>query len=222
MLYAAYEAQRVALDGARAASRAALETLDLLPPPLGRPRPRPPRCARRIRSSSTAPITHERLPFGIDKVTVVENRCGGACTRRSSRARRSARCCGSPRTCPTAAPPQPARAARRARCPGTSRPCSPTPCARMLPDHDVHITDWHNARDVGARARPVRARRARRPRRRVPAGPRPALARPGRLPAVRAGAGRGRGAGRRRNIAQPASMTLVAGPGRRRRQPDAR
>ena len=33
MLYAAYEAQRVALDGARAVSRATLDTLDRLPLP---------------------------------------------------------------------------------------------------------------------------------------------------------------------------------------------
>ena len=32
----------------------------------------------------------------------------------------------------------------------------------MLPEHDVCITDWHNARDVGIDARPFRLRRLRR------------------------------------------------------------
>ena len=29
----------------------------------------------------------------------------------------------------------------------------------MLPEHDVYITDWHNARDVPLAARPLRLRR---------------------------------------------------------------
>ena len=29
----------------------------------------------------------------------------------------------------------------------------------MLPEHDVYITDWHNARNVSAAARPLRLRR---------------------------------------------------------------
>ncbi len=69
MLYAAYEAQRVTLDGARAASRAALESLDLLPPPIADLDP-----VRRLRAAHQvfidSAITHERLPFGIDKVGV--------------------------------------------------------------------------------------------------------------------------------------------------------
>ena len=32
----------------------------------------------------------------------------------------------------------------------------------MLPEHDVYITDWHNARDVPLSARPLRLRRIRR------------------------------------------------------------
>ena len=53
MLYAAYEAQRATLDGVRAASRAALGTLDLLPRRSARSNPSA-GCARPIRSSSTA------------------------------------------------------------------------------------------------------------------------------------------------------------------------
>ncbi len=69
MLYAAYEAQRVTLDGARAASRAALGSLDLLPPPIADLDP-----VRRLRAAHQvfvdSVITHERLPFGIDRVGV--------------------------------------------------------------------------------------------------------------------------------------------------------
>ena len=39
----------------------------------------------------------------------------------------------------------------------------------MLADHDVFITDWHNARDVARRPRAVRPRRVHRPPRRLPA-----------------------------------------------------
>ena len=72
MLYAAYETQRVALDGARAVSRAALETLDRLPPSMADLD-----AVRRLRAAHQvfvdSVITHARLPFGIGK-TVVENR----------------------------------------------------------------------------------------------------------------------------------------------------
>ena len=33
----------------------------------------------------------------------------------------------------------------------------------MLPEHDVYITDWHNARDVPTHRRPLRLRRLYRP-----------------------------------------------------------
>ena len=32
--------------------------------------------------------------------------------------------------------------------PDTSPRCCAAPCARLLADHDVYVTDWHNARDV--------------------------------------------------------------------------
>ena len=82
----------------------------------------------------------------------------------------------------------------------------------LLPDHDVYITDWHNARDVSLDARPLRLRRLRRllirfleelgPGAHLVAVCQPcvqALA----AAAVMAADG---------NPAQPRSMTLMAGP----------
>ena len=83
----------------------------------------------------------------------------------------------------------------------------------MLPEHDVYITDWHNARDVSRRRRKVRDRRLRRSpdpllsRRSAPARHVVAVCQPC-VPvleavAIMAEAG---------NPAQPRSMTLMAGP----------
>ena len=83
----------------------------------------------------------------------------------------------------------------------------------MLADHDVYITDWHNARDVPLSARALRLRRLCRPRRPVPRDDGAGQPRPRRLPAVRAGAGGGGGVmAADGNPAQPRSMTLMAGP----------
>ena len=69
MLYAAYEAQRAVLDGARAVSRATIDGLDMLPAVLAGLEP-----VRRVRAAHQlfidSAITHERLPFGIDKIAV--------------------------------------------------------------------------------------------------------------------------------------------------------
>ena len=46
----------------------------------------------------------------------------------------------------------------------------------MLPEHDVYITDWHNARDVPPAGRPLRLRRLRRPPDPLPRGDRPGRA----------------------------------------------
>ena len=82
----------------------------------------------------------------------------------------------------------------------------------LLPEHDVYITDWHNARDVAVSARPVRLRRLHRSSDPVPGeiGPgahvvavcQPCVAV---LAAVAVMAENG-------NPAQPRSMTLMAGP----------
>jgi hypothetical protein len=82
----------------------------------------------------------------------------------------------------------------------------------LLQDHDVYITDWHNARDVAAATagrfglddyieHMMRSWRHR-----------PGRARGGGLPALRGGAGRHRGDGRGRRPGQPRSLTLMAGP----------
>ena len=82
----------------------------------------------------------------------------------------------------------------------------------LLPEHDVYLTDWHNARDVALQHgafgfddyidHVIRFLEA--------IGP--GLARRRGVPAVRAGAGRGRRDGRGRTPALPRSMTLMAGP----------
>ena len=43
---------------------------------------------------------------------------------------------------------QPPRPARARRCRAISRRSCAARCARCCADHDVFITDWHNARDV--------------------------------------------------------------------------
>jgi poly(3-hydroxybutyrate) depolymerase len=82
----------------------------------------------------------------------------------------------------------------------------------MLPDHDVHITDWHNARDVGLEHGPfgldelvdhvVDFLQVLGPRSHVLAVCQPCV------PVLAAVAALAED----RNVAQPASMTLVAGP----------
>ena len=87
-------------------------------------------------------LTHTRPPFGIDRVMVgnreVEVREEAAAATPfgtllhfSKDMRRHSRGCCSSRRCRAISP----------RC------CAPR-CSTMLPDHDVYITDWHNARDV--------------------------------------------------------------------------
>ena len=82
----------------------------------------------------------------------------------------------------------------------------------LLPDHDVHVTDWHNARDVGLEHGPfgldevvdhvVEFLQVLGPRSHVMAVCQPCV------PVLAAVAVLAED----RNVAQPASMTLVAGP----------
>ena len=58
---------------------------------------------------------------------------------------RSARWCTSPRRAPATSP----GCWWWRRWPATSPPSSAATVEALLPDHDVYITDWHNARDVG-------------------------------------------------------------------------
>ena len=66
----------------------------------------------------------------------------------------------------------------------------------LLPEHDVHITDWADAREVPLGAGQLRPRRLHRLHHRVLPLSRPRPARHRRLPAVGAGAGRRRADGR--------------------------
>ena len=82
----------------------------------------------------------------------------------------------------------------------------------MLPDHEVFITDWQDARMVPLVGGPLRPRRLHRLRHRDAPPSRAGHARDGGLPALRAGARRGRAdvGGPRPDL--PATMTLMGGP----------
>ncbi|MBW8723441.1 MAG: polyhydroxyalkanoate depolymerase, partial [Polaromonas sp.] len=149
MLYAAYETQRVTLDGARAASRVALQSLDLLPPPLGDLDP-----VRRLRAAHQvfvdSAITHERLPFAIDKISVETPAGAQVVAVHEEVVARTPFCTllRFAKDLPEGAPPQP-RVLLVAPLSGHFATLLTDTVRTMLPDHDVHITDWHNARDVG-------------------------------------------------------------------------
>jgi poly(3-hydroxybutyrate) depolymerase len=208
MLYAAYEAQRAALDGARAASRATIGGLDLLPDALAGLEP-----VRRIRAAhqifvDTA-VTHRRLPFGIDKV-----RMGADLVAVHEQVVARTPFCTLLRFAkdlPPHAPPQP-RVLIVAPMSGHFATLLTGTVRTLLPDHDVHITDWHNARDVALEHGPfgmdefvdhvVEFLAVLGPRAHVLAVCQPCV------PVLAAVALMAED----RNIAQPASMTLVAGP----------
>jgi polyhydroxyalkanoate depolymerase len=208
MLYAAYEAQRSALDGARAASRAAIDGLDLLPAALADLEP-----VRRIRAAHQlfvdSAITHERLPFGIDKIAI-----GTDLVAVSEQVVARTPFCTLLRFAkdlPPDAPPQP-KVLLVAPMSGHFATLLAGTVRTMLPDHDVHITDWHNARDVGLEHGPFGLDECvdlvmdflavLGPRAHVIAVCQPCV------PVLAAVALMAED----RNIAQPASMTLIAGP----------
>ena len=82
----------------------------------------------------------------------------------------------------------------------------------LLADHDVCITDWHNARDATARRRHVRLRRLYRPPHPMAARHRAGRACAGGLPALRPGSSRRGRDGEAGDPAKPMTMTLMAGP----------
>jgi len=208
MLYAAYEAHRAALDGARAVSRAAMDGLDLLPAAVAGLEP-----VRRLRAAhqifvDTA-VTHSRLPFGIDKVGV-----GSDVVAVHEQAVARTPFCTLLRfvkDLPAQAPAQP-RVLLVAPMSGHFATLLTGTVRTLLPDHDVYITDWHNARDVGLEHGPfgldefvdhvVEFLAVLGPRAHVLAVCQPVV------PVLAAVALMAED----RNIAQPASMTLVAGP----------
>ena len=212
MLYAAYEAQRVTLDGARAASRAAVESLDLLPPPIADLDP-----VRRLRAAHQvfidSAITHDRLPFGIDKVGVESPAGVRAVAVHEQAVVRTPFCTllRFAKDLPEGAPPQP-RVLVVAPLSGHFATLLTDTVRTLLPDHDVHVTDWHNARDVGLEHGPfgldevvdhvVEFLQVLGPRSHVMAVCQPCV------PVLAAVAVLAED----RNLAQPASLTLVAGP----------
>ena len=144
MLYAAYEAHRAALDGVRTASRMAIDGLDLLPAALADLEPvRRARAAHQIFVDTA--VTHRRLPFGIDTV-----RTGGAVVTVGEQVVVETPFCTLRRfvkDLPPDAPPQP-RVLLVAPMSGHFATLLTGTVRALLPDHDVHLTDWHNARDV--------------------------------------------------------------------------
>ena len=208
MLYAAYEAQRAALDGARTASRAAIGGLDLLPAALAGLEP-----VRRLRAAHQifvdSAVTHRRLPFGIDTVPigphvvavheqVVASTPFGTLLRFA-------------KDLPPDAPPQP-RVLLVAPMSGHFATLLTGTVRALLPDHDVHVTDWHTARDIPVADGPfgldecvdhvIEFLQCLGPRAHVIAVCQPCV------PVLAAVALMAED----RHIAQPASMTLVAGP----------
>jgi polyhydroxyalkanoate depolymerase len=217
MLYAAYEAHRAALDGVRAASRAAIDGLDLLPAALAGLDP-----VRRLRAAHQifvdSAVTHRRLPFGIDTVAVAtpDGVLPGATDTVTVREQAVAR---TPfgtllrfaKDQPDGTPEQP-RVLLVAPMSGHFATLLTGTVRALLPDHDVHVTDWHNARDVPAANGPfgldemidhvIEFLAVLGPRAHVVAVCQPCV------PVLAAVALMAED----RHIAQPASMTLIAGP----------
>ena len=93
---------------------------------------------------SRATLSHRRPAFGIAEIKLRQP-ASCRCARRRSSPRPSAPCCASPR-----------KACRRSRKVLLVAPLSGhfatllrDTVRVLLPEHDVHITDWANARDVG-------------------------------------------------------------------------
>jgi polyhydroxyalkanoate depolymerase len=208
MLYAAYEAQRATLDGVRAAARAALGTLDLLPPPLGTLDP-----VRRLRAAhqvvADTVVTHRRLPFGID--TIVVDGTPVAVREEAVAETPFGTLLRFAKDLPADGPAQP-KVLLVAPMSGHFATLLAGTVRAMLPDHDVHVTDWRNARDVPVAHGPfgldefvdhvIAFLQVMGPRSHVLAVCQPCV------PVLAAVALLAED----RNIAQPASMTLVAGP----------
>ena len=90
----------------------------------------------------------------------------------------------------------------------------------LLPEHDVCITDWHNARDASTDARPLRLRRLRRPPHPVAGEDGSRHARGRRVPALRAGAGCGGRDGGGQEPGAAAQHDADGGPDRHAGEPD--
>ena len=231
MLYAAYEAQRVALDGARAASRAAPRRSGHAAIRADRPRACP-------AAAGGAPgLRRQRrdAPPGsrsaIDEVTVgtpegppprrpPAPRPAGRRHRGGRRPHaRSARCCASARTLPTARRSRGCCWSRR--CRAISPRCCATPSAPCCPTTTSTSPTGTTPATSPLADGPLRPRRICRPRHRVPAA-RSARARtwsPSASPASRCWPAVALMA-EDDHPAQPPSMTLMAGPVDTPDQPD--
>jgi poly(3-hydroxybutyrate) depolymerase len=212
MLYAAYEAQRAVLDGARTAARAAIGTLDLLPTWLGQLDP-----VRRVRAAHQmvvdTVVTHRRLAFGIEEVAVTgRDGAAGVGVREQVVAETPfGTLLRFVKDLPAGERREP-RVLVVAPMSGHFATLLTHTVRTLLPDHDVYLTDWRNARDVGLEHGPfgldefvdhvVEFLQLLGPRSHVLAVCQPCV------PVLAAAALLAED----RNIAQPASMTLIAGP----------
>jgi poly(3-hydroxybutyrate) depolymerase len=209
LLYAAYEAQRVVLDGARAAARATVGGLDLLPAGLSLLDP-----VRRVRAAhqmfADTAVTHRRLPFGIGHVASVDGTTVGVAEQVVAETP-FGRLLRFAKDLPADGRREP-RVLVVAPMSGHFATLLTHTVATLLPDHDVYLTDWRNARDVGVEHGPfgldefvdhvIEFLQVLGPRSHVLAVCQPCV------PVLAAVALLAED----RNIAQPASMTLVAGP----------
>lgn len=144
MLYQAYEAQRGAMAPARAAAATTLRLIEHLPASVGAsPAGRLATAAQEL--VLRAALTHTRPPFGIDRVVV-----GNHDVAVHEEVVESTPFCTLLRFRREDERPRPRVLLVAALAGHFSTLLRPT-VATLVRDHDVYVTDWHNARDVPVR-----------------------------------------------------------------------
>ena len=214
MLYRAYQTSADLLSPSRLAAQFLGDPCGSRTPIAARPAAHGRGHARSIASMR---LTHSRPPYGIDSVTVDGEEVAVHRGGRAGRALRHA-CCTSART-PSAVQPPVLLAAPLS---GHFATLLRETVRTLLRDHDVYITDWHNARDVPLLAWRASASTTTRCTHPLPRGHRPGRAHGRRLPALRGGAGGHRPDGGGRQPGAAAQPHADGRPGRLPHQPDRR
>ena len=196
LLYHWYELGRAAFRPARAAADSCRLFFNPLNPLTHTPMGRSAVAACEVFERATR--RYSKPDFGIAR-TRVDGRSGGASPRRSCGRRRSAASSTSSATSIRRAPARHPRLLLVAPMSGHFATLLRGTVETFLPDHEVYITDWQDARNVPLSAGQLRSRRLHRHHGRHVPLLRRRRARVRRVPAVRAGAGRHRadGGGRR-------------------------